>query len=156
MTIPANMLKKTAESLNMEVAILNFGYRAAVRLNTSIDKTIEKCNEFYKRMCSTHNKCQVSADTQVEHFSARDHHLKNLQDRLQTCEDSIAKIESIGEETIGVCIVQASIHKHLFEELLIQNSPKVREIETQLSKHEIAAHLLDPIDYQVISEEAQA
>ena len=99
----------------MELALLNFDNKSAVRLNTTIDKTIEKCNEFYKRMCSTHNKFQVSVDTQVQYFPTRDQHLKNLQDRLQTREDTIAKIKSIGEESSGVWVVQASIHKHLFE-----------------------------------------
>ena len=58
---------------------------------------------------------------------------------LQAREESIAKIECVSEESIGVWIVQDSIHKHLFEELLIQNSPKVRKIESQLSKHELVA-----------------
>ena len=94
-------------------------------------------------MCSTHNKWQLSADTQDQDFPARDQHLKNLQERLQTGDKSIANIECISEEAIGVWIVQASFHKHLFEELLIQNSPKVRDIESQLSKHEIHARVLE-------------
>ena len=107
-------------------------------------------------MHSTHNRFQVSADTQDQDFPARDQHLKNLQDRLQAGEESIAKIECVSEESIGVWIVQASVHKHLFEELLIHNSPKVGEIESQLSKHELAACVLEPVDYHIINEEAQA
>ena len=34
--------------------------------------------------------------------------------------------------------------------------PKVKEIEPHLSKHEIAARVLEPIEYQIINEEAQA
>ena len=49
---------------------------------------------------------------------------------MQIGEESIAKIECVSEEAIGVYIVQASVHKHLFEELLVQKSPKVREIES--------------------------
>ena len=86
----------------MELALLNFRSKSAVRLNMAIDKNIEKCNEFYKIMCSTHNKFQVSADTQVQYFPSIDQHLKNLQDRLQIGEESIAKIESIDDEAIGV------------------------------------------------------
>ena len=78
LTFPTSMPQKTARSLKMELAILNFGSKLTVSLNTTIDKNLEKCNEFYKRMCSTHNKCQVSADTQVQDFAARDQHLKNL------------------------------------------------------------------------------
>ena len=32
----------------MEITILNFGCKTAARLNTAIEKTIEKCAEFHK------------------------------------------------------------------------------------------------------------
>ena len=65
-----------------------------------------------------------------------------------------SKIKSIGKEVIRVWVKQASVHKYLFKELLIQTSPKVKETESQLSKHGVVAHLLEPVDYQVIREEA--
>ena len=39
-TFPANMPQKNVGSLKLEVAILNFGCKEAVRLNTTIDRTI--------------------------------------------------------------------------------------------------------------------
>ena len=75
---------------------------------------------------------------------------------MQVGEESIAKIECVSEEAIGVLIVQALVHKHLFEELLSQNSPKLREIESQVSKHELVARVLELVDYRIISEEDQA
>ena len=81
----------------MEMEILNFGYKSAVRLNTSIDKTVEKCIKFYKRMCSIHNQCQVLAGTQDQDFPTREEHLNNLQERLQKGEESISKIECVSE-----------------------------------------------------------
>ena len=63
LTFPANMPQKTTGSLKMEVAIFNFGCKEAVRLNTTIDRTIEKCTEFYKDMCSVHNQCTILAGT---------------------------------------------------------------------------------------------
>ena len=114
----------------MEVAILNLGCKAAVRLNTSIDKTVEKCTEFYKGMCSIHNQWQVLACTQDQDFPAREEHLKNLQETLQKGEDDISKIECVNEEAIGVWIVQVSVRKYLLGELPSQNVPKVKEIES--------------------------
>ena len=64
--------------------------------------------------------------------------------------------ECISEEVIGVWIVQVFVQKHLFEELLSQNAPKLKEIESQLSKHEITTRVLKPDEYQIINEEAQA
>ena len=112
------MPQKTSGSIKMELAILNFGCKSVVRLNTAIDKTIEKCTEFYKGMCSIHHQCHILAGTTEQDFPARERHLNNLQDRLQTREESISKIECISEEAIGVWIVQVSIQKHMFEELL--------------------------------------
>ena len=114
----------------MELALLDFSSKEVVRLNTTIENTMEKCKEFYKKMCTTHNRCQALETTQVQDFLDKDQHLKNLQDKLQIYKQSIQKIERIGEETIEILVVQASIHKYLFEELLMQTSPKVKEIES--------------------------
>ena len=77
-TFPTNMPQKITGSLEMEVAILNFGCKSTVRLNIAIDRTIEKCTEFYKDMCSVHNRCMVLVDTQDQDFPVREEHLKNL------------------------------------------------------------------------------
>ena len=68
----------------------------------------------------------------------------------------MSKIEVVSEEDIRIWIIQASGHKLLLEEYLRQNVPKVKEIESKLSKHEVAVHGLEPVEYQIISEEAQA
>ena len=102
----------------MELVILNFGLKSVVRLNRAIDKTVEKCTEFYKGMCSIHHQCQVLAGTPEQDLPAREKYLKNLQDRLQTGKESISEIECISDESIGFWIVQLSTHKRLFEEML--------------------------------------
>ena len=83
LTFPANMPQKTIGSLKMEVAILNFGCKLAARLNTTIDRTIEKCTDFYKGMCVVHNQCMGLEGAWDQHFPARDQHLKSLQERLR-------------------------------------------------------------------------
>ena len=72
----------------------------------------------------------ILAGTQDQDFPVREEHLKNLQERLRKGEESISKIEYISEEAIGIWIIQVSIHKHLLEELLSQNTPQVKEIES--------------------------
>ena len=93
---------------------------------------------------------------QDQYFPTREEHLKNLQERLWKGEESISKIEDVSEEAIGICIIQVSVQKHLLEELLRHNTPKVKEIESQLSKHEVAVRVLEPTEYRVINEEAKA
>ena len=67
-TFPANMPQKTMGSLKMEVAILNLGCKEVVRLNTVIDRTIEKYTEFYKSTCSIHNQCMIFSGHQRSIF----------------------------------------------------------------------------------------
>ena len=66
----------------MEVAILNFGCRTIVRLNTVIEKTIEICAEFYKGIYFVHNQCMVLTGAPDQDFPGREEHLKNLQEML--------------------------------------------------------------------------
>ena len=60
-----NIPQNNIGGLKMELALLNFSRKSGTRLSTTIDKTTEKCNEFYKKMFSTHNKCQDSVVSQV-------------------------------------------------------------------------------------------
>ena len=49
-------------------------------------------------------------------------------------EENISKIEDVSKESIGIWIIQVLVHKHLLEESLSHNTPKVKEIESQLPK----------------------
>ena len=88
-------------------------------------------------------------------FPVRDEHLKNFQERLLKGEESTSKLEAISEEEIRIWIIQASSHKLLLEKYLRQNVSKVKEIESQLSNHEVVVCLLEPIEYRIISEKAK-
>ena len=37
-----------------------------------------------------------------------------------------------------------------------QSTPKIKETESKLSKHEVAVRVMEPIEYKAISEQAQA
>ena len=153
-TFPANMPQKSAGNLNMEVAILDFGCRTTVKLNTTIEKTIEKCSEFYKGIHLVHNKCMILRDSSYQVFLVRKEHMKNFQERLQEGEESISRLETISEEDIKIWIIQASGQKLKLEESLSQSIPKVKEIESQLSNHEVAFSVLELGEYQVIDEQS--
>ena len=140
----------------MEVAILNFGCRMTVKLNTAIEKNIDKCVEFQKVIHLVHNQCMILIEFPDQVFPVKEEHLNNLQERLQKGEESISRIEAVSEEDIKIWIIQASGHKLKLEESLSQSTPKVKEIESQLSKHEVAVRVLELAEYQVISEQAQA
>jgi len=71
-TFPTNMPQKTTRILKMEVTILNFECKTPVRLNTAIERTIEKCVEFYKGMCSVHNQCMILIGALDQDFPVRE------------------------------------------------------------------------------------
>ena len=71
-------------------------------------------------------------------------------------EQSIQKIERINEEAIQIWVAQVSVHKYLLEDLLMLTPPEVKEIGSQLAKHEVTARLSEPVDYRATTEEVHA
>ena len=126
-TFPANMPQKSTGGLKMEVAILNLCCRTMVRLNTTIEKTIEKCSEFYEGIHLVHNHCMILRDSSYQVFLVRKEHMKNLQERLQEGDESISSLETVSEEDIKIWIIQASGHKLKLEEYLSQSTPKIKK-----------------------------
>ena len=83
-------------------------------------------------------------DTPDQVFPVRGEHMQNLQERLQKGEESLARLEVVSEKDIETWIIQASGHQLKLEEDLSQSTPKRKEIESQLSKHEVAVRVLEP------------
>ena len=50
---PEHFPLKTTESLRIEFKLLHFGSKAAMRLTVGVEKTLERCTDFYKRMLTT-------------------------------------------------------------------------------------------------------
>ena len=71
----ADMPQKSVGDLKMEIVILNFGCKKTVRLNTAIEKTIEKCVEFYKGIQLVHNQCLILMDTTDQVLPVSGEHL---------------------------------------------------------------------------------
>ena len=85
----------------MEVAILNFGCRTTVKISTTIEKTIEKCAEFYKGIHLFHNQCMILAGASNQYFPEREEHMKNLQERLENREEVYPISKVLMKKTLG-------------------------------------------------------
>ena len=70
-----------------------------------------------------------------------DKHLKNVQDKLETYEQSAQKIKIINEEEIIIWVAKYFVYKYLLDDLLRLILPKVKEIESQLAKRGVTAQL---------------
>ena len=53
-------------------------------------------------------------------------------------------------------VSQAVISKCLLEDHLILTPPRVADIKTQLSKHEVTNRILEPIDFETIAADVVA
>ena len=89
----------------MEVAILNFGCRTTVKLITTIEKTIEKCDELYKGIHMVHSQCMILTKSPYQVFPVKEEHMNNLQERLQKGEENISRIETVNEEDTKIWII---------------------------------------------------
>ena len=86
---PKSETMKSPERLHIEYDLMNFSNKAAERLVDAVEKTTDKCMEFYKKVLTTHNKFQTSFAKWLQEFLAHEELLKHLHVRLQEDELSI-------------------------------------------------------------------
>ena len=79
---PENTPVKNPGRLQLEYDLMDFNSKSAERLIDAVKKTTEKCMEFYKKVLTTHNKCQTSSAKRLQEFPAHEEHLKHLHDKL--------------------------------------------------------------------------
>ena len=70
---PENAPVKIPKRLQIECDIVNFNSRATERLIEAVEKTTEKCAEFYKKVL-TFNKCLTSSAQRLQEFPAHEEH----------------------------------------------------------------------------------
>ena len=146
--------QKKTEGLRIELELLEFYIKSALRLTTGVENTLEICTDFYKKMHIVHNKCRTSSGTKIKEFPYKYEHLKYLQDRL--CEDelSIQKTEGITKEVVKSQIAWASVSNYLVEYLYKVTPPKMEDRKLQIAVHKVTVKLLEPVDYKTIAAEA--
>ena len=151
---PEHFPQNTVEVLRIELELLEISSKSTLRLAIGVEKTLERCVYFFKRMRTMHNKCHTYSVERIQEFPDKDEHLKYLQDRL--CEDelSIQQIEGITEKVIKYWIAKASNKNFLLEYLYRKTPPKMAKIKSQLVVHEVTVRLLEPLDYKTIVVEA--
>ena len=74
---------KSPERLQIEYDIMNFSSKVAERIIEAIDKSMEKCMELYKKVLTSHNRCQTYSKKMLQDFPAHEDHLKYLHDSKQ-------------------------------------------------------------------------
>ena len=136
------------------MALLEFCRKASVRLNNGIEKTLEKCTNFYKKMRQVQDRCQLSSTAKINDFPNKDQHVVYLQDRLHEDEQYIQKLEIINEDNVRTWVAQDSITNYILDDLYRATPEKVTYVDSQLAMHEVTVLMLEPRNYRTIAEEA--
>ena len=63
---------KSPKRLQLKYDLMNIGNRSTERLIEEIEKTSNKCEEFYKKVLITHNKCHTSSAKRLQEFLAHE------------------------------------------------------------------------------------
>ena len=112
------------------MALLEFCRKSSVRLNNEIAKTLQKCDDFYKKIRQVHEKCQLYLVAKITDLPKKDQHMTHLQDRLQEDVQYLQKIEVVNEEDINTWVGQASVSNYILENMCRSAAEKVTCVET--------------------------
>ena len=63
---PKNTPIKASERLQLEYGMIGFSNRTAENLIKAVQKTVDKCRVFTKKVLSTYNRCQTSSKKRLD------------------------------------------------------------------------------------------
>ena len=109
---------------------MDFSCKAAARLTTTVEKTLDRCMEFYKMVLTTQNRCQTSSTKTLQEFPEQEEHLKYLHDRREEDELHIQLVKNLSEKVVKGLVAQAAISNFLLEDKVKVTPPRVAEIKS--------------------------
>ena len=86
---------KSPEILQLEYELIGFSNRAAEKLIEAVQKTIDKCREFSKKVLTTYNICQTSSKKRMDELPPHEEQLQQLHAIFQEDELGIQLIKKI-------------------------------------------------------------
>ena len=78
---PANASIKDSERVKLEYELIGFGNKAVEELIKETQRTKGVCTEFYRKVLTTHNRCQTSSKNRLDKLPEHEEHLKQLHAR---------------------------------------------------------------------------
>ena len=95
----------------------------------AMEKTTDKCAEFFRKMLITHNKCLTPLAQRLQEFPEHEEHLKQLKDKLQEDELNIQLVKGLDAKVIESLVGQAAVSNCLLEDLLRVTPTRVADIK---------------------------
>ena len=72
---PENTPAKTPERLQLEYDLIGFRNRDTEKLIEAVQKTIDKCREFSKKVLTTQNRCHTSSKKRLDEIPPHEENL---------------------------------------------------------------------------------
>ena len=132
--------------------LLEFCRKASVRLNNEIDKTLEKCDELYKKIHQVYKKWNLSLATNITDLLDKYQHMEHLKYKLQEDVQHIQKMEVVNKEDVKTLVGKDFVRDHILEDVYRSTLEKVTDVETQLGMHKVTMQMLEPRNYKSIIE----
>ena len=95
--------------------MIGFNNRAAEKLREVVQKTVDKCKEFSKKVLTTYNRCQTSSKRRLYDLPAHEEYLQHLHTRFQEDELNMQSIKNLDERVLKNVIAQAAVNNCLLE-----------------------------------------
>ena len=152
--LPENTPIKAPERLQLEYELIGFSNRAAEKLIEAVQKTVDKCKEFFKKVLTTYNKCQTSSKKRLDDLPSHEEYLQQLHTRFQEDERNIQLIKNLDERVLKNVIAQVAVSNCLLEDQLRLLPTRMADIRAQISKHEVTVRFLEPVELEIIAFDA--
>ena len=148
---PENTPVKALERLQLEYELIGFNNRAAEKLIEVVQKTIDKCREFSKKVLTSYNKFHTSSKRRLDELPPHEEHLQQLHVKFQEDELSIQLIKTLDERVIKNVTAQAVVSNFLLDDHFHLLQARMADIRAQDSKHEVTVRFLEPAEFEIIS-----
>ena len=119
-------------------------------------RTKKTCAEFCRRVLSTYNRCQNSAEKRLDVLPKHELFLKHLQDRYQEDEQEIQQVKDLDEWILKNAVAHTAVSIHLLEDQLRLSPARIEGVKTQTAKYEINIQFLEPSVFEGIATNAHA
>ena len=153
---PENTPIKAPERLQLEYKLIGFSNRDAEKLIEAIQKTVDKCREFSKKVLATYNRFLMSSERRLDDLPPHEEYLQHLHTRFQGDKLNIQSIKKLDERVLENVIAQAIVTNYLLEDQFQLLPARMADIKAHSSKHEVTVRFLEPAEFEIISSDAKA
>ena len=80
---------KSPERLQLEYELIGFSNRAIEKLIEAVQKIVDKCKDFSKKVLTPYNRCQTSSMKRLDELPPHEEHLQQLHTRFHEDELNI-------------------------------------------------------------------